>query len=117
MSTVRFDPDARAEFLTAIKYYNAYQPGLGRRFRLAVEVELDHIRNMPFGFRVIHAPFRRCLVRKFPYAIIFSIEPKFILVIAVAHTRRKPGYWHERSDRYKSSGVEMGTHERRVYWQ
>nr|VFK30729.1 MAG: ParE toxin of type II toxin-antitoxin system, parDE [Candidatus Kentron sp. MB]VFK34275.1 MAG: ParE toxin of type II toxin-antitoxin system, parDE [Candidatus Kentron sp. MB]VFK76630.1 MAG: ParE toxin of type II toxin-antitoxin system, parDE [Candidatus Kentron sp. MB] len=103
MSTIRFDPYARAEFLEAIKYYEACQPGLGQRFRLAVEAELDRIREMPFQFRVLHAPFRRCLVRKFPYAIIFSIEPKFILVIAVAHTQRKPGYWHKRLDRYESS--------------
>nr|VFJ66118.1 MAG: hypothetical protein BECKFW1821B_GA0114236_11132 [Candidatus Kentron sp. FW] len=61
MSIVNFNPDARAEFLAAIKYYEACQPGLGWRFRLAVESELDRIREMPFGFRVLHAPFRRCL--------------------------------------------------------
>nr|VFK20189.1 MAG: ParE toxin of type II toxin-antitoxin system, parDE [Candidatus Kentron sp. LPFa] len=98
MSTVHFNPDARAEFLEAVKYYEAHQPGLGRRFRLAVESELVRIREMPLGFRVLHAPFRRCLIRKFPYAIIYSIEPEFISVIAVAHTKRKPGYWHERLD-------------------
>ncbi|VFN02025.1 MAG: ParE toxin of type II toxin-antitoxin system, parDE [Candidatus Kentron sp. G] len=96
MSIVNFNPDARTEFLAAIKYYEACQPGLGRRFRLAVESELDRIREMPLGFRVLHAPFRRCFVRKFPYAVIFSIEPESILVIAVAHTKRKPEYWRER---------------------
>nr|VFJ78895.1 MAG: ParE toxin of type II toxin-antitoxin system, parDE [Candidatus Kentron sp. FW] len=100
MSIVNFNPDARAEFLAAIKYYEACQPGLGRRFRLAVESELERIHDMPFGFRVLHAPFRRCLVRKFPYAIIYSIEPGFISIIAVAHTKRKPEYWRERSDRH-----------------
>ncbi|PIX25714.1 MAG: type II toxin-antitoxin system RelE/ParE family toxin, partial [Deltaproteobacteria bacterium CG_4_8_14_3_um_filter_43_13] len=34
-----------------------------------------------------------CLIPRFPYSIIFSIEPQFILVIAVAHAKRKPGYW------------------------
>nr|VFK20841.1 MAG: hypothetical protein BECKLPF1236B_GA0070989_12273 [Candidatus Kentron sp. LPFa] len=65
MSMVNFNPDARAEFLEAVKYYEVCQPGLGRRFRLAVKSELDRIREMPLGFRVLHAPFRRCLVRKF----------------------------------------------------
>nr|VFJ46118.1 MAG: ParE toxin of type II toxin-antitoxin system, parDE [Candidatus Kentron sp. DK] len=103
MSAVCFDPDARAEFLAAIGYYEGCQPELGRRFRLAVEAELIRIREMPFGFRVLHAPFRRCLVRKFPYAIIFSIEPESIRIIAVAHTKRKPGYWHGRLNGHKAT--------------
>jgi len=101
MSGVRFDPDARAEFLAAVEYYEECQIGLGRRFRDAVKTELEHISEMPFRFRVLHAPFRRCLIPRFPYSIIFSIEPQFILVIAVAHAKRKPGYWHERIAKYK----------------
>nr|VFJ69104.1 MAG: hypothetical protein BECKFM1743C_GA0114222_105115 [Candidatus Kentron sp. FM]VFJ69870.1 MAG: hypothetical protein BECKFM1743A_GA0114220_105255 [Candidatus Kentron sp. FM]VFK17790.1 MAG: hypothetical protein BECKFM1743B_GA0114221_105025 [Candidatus Kentron sp. FM] len=50
MSAVDFDPDARAEFLAAMEYYEACQPGLGRRFRLAIESELDRIREMPSDF-------------------------------------------------------------------
>jgi hypothetical protein len=49
----------------------------------------------------MRAPFRRCLVPKFPYSIIFSIEPEFILVVAVAHAKRKPGYWHDRVEKYR----------------
>ncbi|PIU84741.1 MAG: type II toxin-antitoxin system RelE/ParE family toxin, partial [Deltaproteobacteria bacterium CG06_land_8_20_14_3_00_44_19] len=43
MSGVRFDPDARAEFLAAVEYYEECQIGLGRRFRDAVKTELEHI--------------------------------------------------------------------------
>jgi len=101
MSGVAFDPDARAEFLAAVEYYEEYQPGLGRRFRTVVEAELDAMDAMPFRYRVLHAPFRRCLVPKFPYAIIFVIEPDFILVVAVAHAKRKPGFWHDRTKRHR----------------
>jgi toxin ParE1/3/4 len=101
MSGVAFDPDARAEFLAAVEYYEECQTGLGRRFREAVETEVDSIDAMPFRFRVLHAPLRRCLVPKFPYSIIFAVEPDFILVIAVAHTKRKPGYWHDRMNKYR----------------
>lgn len=66
MTSVIFDPDARAEFLSAVQHYENC---------------------------VLHAPFRRCLLQKFPYAIIYSIEPDHIHIIAVAHTKRKPGYW------------------------
>jgi toxin ParE1/3/4 len=100
MSGVVFDPGARAEFLAAVEYYEECQTGLGRRFREAVESEVADIEAMPFRFRVLHAPFRRCLVPKFPYSIVFAIEPDFILVVAVAHAKRKPGYWHDRTARY-----------------
>jgi len=100
MNGVAFDPDARAEFLAAVQYYEECHSGLGRRFRTAVEMELGGIETMPFRYRVLHAPFRRCLVQKFPYAIIFVIEPGFILVVAVAHAKRKPGYWHERARKH-----------------
>ena len=101
MNAIAFDPDARAEFLAAIEYYEECQVGLGRRFRLAIESELEHISEMPLRFRVLHPPFRRCLIPKFPYALLFAIEPKFILLIAVAHAKRKPGYWRERIEKYK----------------
>ncbi|HMP97260.1 MAG TPA: type II toxin-antitoxin system RelE/ParE family toxin [Kiritimatiellia bacterium] len=100
MTLAAFDPDARTEFLAAIEYYEECQIGLGRRFREAVEVEVHAIASMPYRFRVLRAPFRRCLVPKFPYAIIFVPEPRFILIVAVAHTKRKPGYWHDRVKKY-----------------
>ncbi len=101
MSGVAFDPDARAEFLAAVEYYEECQNGLGRRFRTAVEMELGRIKTTPFRYRVLHEPFRRCLVPKFPYAIIFVIEPSFMLVVAVAHAKRKPGYWRGRAQKYR----------------
>lgn len=100
MSEVSFDLDARAEFLAAVEYYEECQTGLGRCFRVAFQRELDGICAMPFRCRVLHARFRRCLVPKFPHAIIFVIEPDFILIVAVAHTKRKPGYWHDRAKKY-----------------
>lgn len=101
MNGVSFDPDARAEFLATVEYYEECQTGLGRRLRTAVEKELDHVCEMPFRFRVLHTPFRNCLVPMFPYSIIFTIEPTSILVIALAHAKRKPGYWHDRSAKYQ----------------
>ena len=101
MTVAAFDPDARAEFLAAVEYYEESQSGLGRRFRLHVESAVQSIGEDPFRYRVLHPPFRRCLLQKFPYSVIFSIESEHILIIAVAHTKRKPGYWHERLERYR----------------
>ena len=96
MISVVFDPDARAEFLEAVKYYEDCQAGLGRRFRIAVEAAVQSVAETPFRYRALHAPFRRYLLTNFPYSIIYCIEPENILIIAIAHTKRKPGYWIKR---------------------
>jgi len=100
MSGIGFDPDARAEFLKAVEYYEECRKGLGRRFRDSVETQLEQIREMPFLYRVLHPPFRRCLLQTFPYSIIFSIEPDSIVIIAVAHAKREPDYWHQRIEKH-----------------
>jgi len=99
MISAIFDPDARSEFLAAVEYYEKCQTGLGRRFRNEVEAAVNKIVETPFRYRVLHPPFRRCLLGSFPYAIIFAIEPENILIIAVSHTKKRPGYWRKRSKR------------------
>lgn len=94
MTSVIFDPDARAEFLSSVKFYEDCQSKLGHRFRLAVDSAIQNIAETPFRYRILHVPFRRYLLPKFPFAIIYSIEPDHIRIVAVAHTKRKPGYWH-----------------------
>lgn len=97
MTLVIFDPEAQAEFLAAVQYYEDCQHGLGRRFRHVVEFAIQKIVETPFRYRVLKAPFRRHLLSKFPYSIIYSIEPDHIRIIAVAHNKRKPGYWLNRA--------------------
>jgi len=98
MSEVVFDPEARSEFLRAVAYYEERKKGLGARFRRAVEESLHAIGERPLSYRVLEPPFRSCLLRGFPYALIYAIEPFQILIIAVSHASRKPGYWLERSE-------------------
>ncbi len=47
-------------------------------------------------WRWVEKDVRRCLVPVFPYAILYSIEVESILIIAVMHTSREPGYWRHR---------------------
>lgn len=96
MTLVIFDPDAKDEFLVAVRYYEECQEGLGRRFRVVIETAVQLISESPFMYRLLKAPFRRYLLPKFPYSIIYSIEPDHIHIIAVAHNKRKPEYWLNR---------------------
>lgn len=41
-------------------------------------------------------PGRRALARRFPYAVFFDVEPERAVVMAIAHTSRRPGYWGHR---------------------
>jgi toxin ParE1/3/4 len=96
MNSAIFDPEAQSEFLSAVRYYEDCQVGLGRRFRLLVESSVQKIVDSPFIYRILKTPFRRYLLPKFPYSIIYSIEPDHIRIIAIAHNKRKPGYWSSR---------------------
>ena len=94
---VEFHPEALAEFRAATKYYEQQQTGLGERFANVVEMAVAHIAAAPESFRIIEDDIRRCLAKVFPYAVLYSIEPDSILIVAVMHCRREPGYWRNRS--------------------
>lgn len=61
-----------------------------------VEHAIGLIRESPQRWRVLEEDVRRCLTRVFPYAVLYTIEPDFILIVAVMHCHRKPGYWRHR---------------------
>jgi len=56
-----------------------------------------HVVAAPGSWRVIEGDIRRCLTKVFPYAVLYSIEPDHILIVAIMHCRREPGYWRNRN--------------------
>ena len=93
---LEFHPEALEEYRTAGDYYAKQQPGLDLQFLVCVEETIELIREDPHRSRVFDEDVRRCLTRVFPYGILYTIEPNFILIVAVAHCSRKPGYWKAR---------------------
>jgi plasmid stabilization system protein ParE len=87
---VVFRPVAKAELEEAIIWYEKRKPGLGFDFRRVVEHELEQIAATPLRFRPVDQHTRRALLRRFPYAVHFAVEPKAIVVLAVFHTHRDP---------------------------
>ena len=96
MKKLVFHPAARAETREAAHFYNAQQPHLGRRFVCAVEESSKRVRVDPLLYPVVADDVRRCLVRTFPYSILFLVKRTKIVVVAVMHLHRKPGYWKHR---------------------
>ena len=100
MTSVVFDPYAQSEFIDAIRFYEEHREGLGRRFFIAMKTAVQHISKNPLLYRIRKAPFRRYRLSRFPYSIIYAIEPERIYIIALAHDKRKPEYWLKRSEDY-----------------
>jgi plasmid stabilization system protein ParE len=82
--------------IAAAVWYEARQAHLGRRFLAAVEDAFNRIQVNPELHRVIEADMRRCVARPFPYGVVFRKDEDQIVVIAVMHMHREPGYWVDR---------------------
>src|SRR5262245_12265915 len=87
---------AQHELDEAVEYYNAESAGLGDEFLLEVVSAFDRIKQFPKAWHPYTENSRRCQTRRFPYAVVYQILPSEILVVAIAHMHRRPGYWRVR---------------------
>lgn len=94
--TFSFHPEAEEEFRAAIDYYEDREAGLGYDFSVEVFTAIQNIFAHPDAWPVIEDDIRRCLVNRFPYGVLYSIEQTGIFILAVMHHRRQPDYWKER---------------------
>lgn len=91
-----FHPEALQEYREATLYYAERDPSLALRFVEAVEDAIRRILESPERWRVLDEDVRRCLTHVFPYGVLYTIEPECILIVAVMHCSREPGYWKQR---------------------
>ena len=96
MKPVVFHCEANVELVAATKYYECQRSGLGREFLHAVHALLGRVSLNPQGFGFNVAPVRACRVGRFPYRLIYEELPDAVVVTAVMHTSREPGYWKNR---------------------
>ena len=101
----RYEIEARAEVLSATRYYNAQRRDLGREFYQAVKDALVRIAEVPErATKHPLAPEELGLLRhqmhRFPYGIVFyRTSADENRIVAVSHVRREPLYWLERVPR------------------
>ncbi len=96
MKKVEFLPEAEQEMAEAAKYYEGQAAGLGIEFLSEVERAVDAIKRVPTSWPIIDGQLRRRLLRRFPFGVLYRIEGEGIIIIAIAHLRRKPNYWKTR---------------------
>ena len=95
----RFLSPAEEEMTEASVFYDAASSGLGGDFLDDVQQAIDRARKYPHVGELVAGDLRRQLLHRFPFSVIYSIEPDVILVISIAHHARRPGYWHSRVER------------------
>jgi toxin ParE1/3/4 len=91
-----FHPEALAEYSEAVQYYAEQRSEVAQMFINAIEDAVYGIRESPTRGAIVDEDVRRCLTRKFPYSILYTIEQDYILILAVTHCSREPGYWKSR---------------------
>jgi hypothetical protein len=91
-----FHPAAEREFSASMEWYEARVPGLGAQMRVEMRRAIDAICVQPFLGKPFGINFRRVTLRRFPFALIYRVDGDNLRIIAVAHTRRRPGYWSSR---------------------
>jgi plasmid stabilization system protein ParE len=89
-------PEAQIDIREAARWYEDREPDLGLRFLGQIRTSLQHINHNPLMFPIIEDDVRRALLHKFPYSIYFLNEHDGVVVIAVLHQHRQPGWWKSR---------------------
>lgn len=91
--TYEFSPSAENEFVEAFKYYENRQIGLGDKFTNEIYKTIERILRYPHAWTRLDPVFYRCLTRRFPYGVIYSIEAGVVRITALMNLYRKPDYW------------------------
>jgi len=91
-----FHPEAEAEFLDAIDYYEGRRPGLGYEFAIEAHSTIENILSFPKAWTILEDDIRRCQMQRLPYGIVYSHDGDAIFVLAVMHLHRAPDYWKNR---------------------
>ncbi len=96
---IRISEPASDEFTEAVRWYDARRPGLGGEFFAAVAGTISIIETNPeIGMKIsIDGQTRRALVPRFPYQVVYRLRPTEMVIVAIAHLKRRPGYWKNRS--------------------
>jgi plasmid stabilization system protein ParE len=98
---VQFEPEADAEYRLAGQWYEGRREHLGIEFFDAVDEAIDRVLAWPQSGSLephmpLELPVRRFAVTRFPYRVVYLEVGEQVRILAIAHDRRKPGYWMAR---------------------
>lgn len=91
-----FEAGAEDDFADALEFYRDESEALAGRLYDEIHRLIADICAAPRLYRVVAQPVRRHFGETFPYAVLYVEKPDHIIILAVAHFKRRPGYWRER---------------------
>ena len=93
---VRLHPEARAELRDARRWYYERSPLSATAFAHAVDSAVSRIRQAPTRYPLAEHGTRKFVLQRFPFNIFYRPSDAEIVIVAVAHQKRRPGYWSNR---------------------
>jgi len=74
-----FHPEALAEYSDAVQYYAEQRTEIAQAFINAIEDAIFRIKESPNRYATIDEDIRRCMTKKFPYGILYTIEQGVVI--------------------------------------
>ena len=93
---VSFHAEAAAEVEAGVAWYAARSGKVAEQFLVELDRAISVILKSPRSWEQVIGPWRRYPLRRFPFLIYFRETDPGIEIVAVAHGRRRPGYWQDR---------------------
>ena len=97
MTAIRLLREAEEELRLAAQFYEEAQPGLGQALIVEVRRAKDLIAAYPLAAGIERGEIRVRSIARFPYRIYYRVRAEEIVVIAIGHRRRRPGFWRART--------------------
>ncbi|MGH8280813.1 MAG: type II toxin-antitoxin system RelE/ParE family toxin [Gammaproteobacteria bacterium] len=93
---LRFLQPASTELTESVAYYEEQLAGLGEIFEQEVSAALSRIQRYPHAWHPLSHRARVFRLKQFPFGVIYEARENEILIVAIAHQHRRPGYWESR---------------------
>ncbi|MFA6009148.1 MAG: type II toxin-antitoxin system RelE/ParE family toxin [Desulfobacteraceae bacterium] len=93
---VAFHPDVKLDIGEAYKWYQQQAQGLGDDYIIELELAFQTIAEISYIWPKFKKKFRRYILSRFPFAVIYKESGHKLYVVAVMHQSRKPNYWIKR---------------------
>jgi len=95
---LQFHPEAEEEYLTSLAWYRERSLSAATNFQRQFQQAVSRIQKTPQRWPQYFGVCQRYILHQFPFSIVYRNFPSQILVLAVAHAHRRPGYWRDRID-------------------
>ncbi len=97
MARVELHPEAIEELEASAEWYLERSAKAAQGFAISVERALQKVSDDPDRFPKVGSRHRACNLMKYPFQVVYRKEGDRVFVVAIAHAKRRPGYWRRRS--------------------